>query len=546
MVINASVAARPENFQLALSASPTGPAGEGDTVTYILTYGWLGTNPTDVIVVQASWGLANIDGNPVNAVSYVNGSATKALGLHQPSVDVTNRQITWNISPVPTGANRTVSFQLKVNQLDLGTASTSMPVSARIIGPGITLPWINFSQQLSNIQPTPTPTPSPSPTVLPTPTTSPTPPASTASATPTVAASPTPPPGTPTPPSSGLSQIPIIGPVVGTIVDEVVAPVIEKTIKKTQEVAEQHGGAIAVPVAAAAGVPWVITFIITLVPFLPNISLGQVLSLVGILFWRQHRHPWGVVYDAHSKMPLDPVLITLTDKRTGQCHQTISDIYGRYQFVVEPGEYTLRAEKSHYAFPAASLSRIPADEIYQDLYYGDTVNVPDGGVVSVNIPMDPVDADWNQAAKQQANFGRSLRWQRLSLYMFVIGFIWSMIMAVLAPTGINVAMVIIYLILASAMLWYRRGHPWGVVYSSSRKPVAGAVVNLINLDNPQVARPPVVTTAAGRYAFLTDKGNYQVSVSQKNAGGAIWPVYSTPPLKQTKPQGHVAPDIELP
>ena len=119
-------------------------------------------------------------------------------------------------------------------------------------------------------------------------------------------------------------------------------------------------------------------------------------------------------------------------------------------------------------------------------------------------------------------------------------------MAVLSPTLINVSILAIYGLLSAAMLWYRRGHPWGVIYDRHKEPVAGAVVSLIDLDHPQMSRPPVVTTAAGRYSFLTDKGTYQVSVSQKSEAGGIWPVYSTAPFSQAKHEGHIARDIELP
>jgi hypothetical protein len=104
----------------------------------------------------------------------------------------------------------------------------------------------------------------------------------------------------------------------------------------------------------------------------------------------------------------------------------------------------------------------------------------------------------------------------------------------------------LYLLLISAMLWYRHRHPWGVIYDHLRQPVAGAIVTLYDLDHPQITRPPVVTTASGRYAFLTDKGKYQLSVAQKNAAGTIWPVVSTPPLKLASNQGHIAQDIQLP
>jgi hypothetical protein len=206
----------------------------------------------------------------------------------------------------------------------------------------------------------------------------------------------------------------------------------------------------------------------------------------------------------------------------------------------------LRAEKSHYTFPSTILQQTSNDEIYQDLYYGQPIIVTDNGAVSFNIPMDATEVDWNQSAKQKSSLGWQMKLQKLGWYAFIAGTIWSLIMASLSPSIANLLIAGLYMVLVAVMLWYRHRHPWGVIYNHAHQPVAGAVVTLYDLENPQISRPPVVTSASGRYAFLTDKGKYQLGVAIKNAAGTVWPVVSTPPLKQTSSQGHIAQDIQLP
>jgi hypothetical protein len=536
MVITASVAAKPSDFQLEVDGSVPNPIGYAVTSTYTITYGWLGSSPTDIMVLQASWSLGSSNPSDITVVDYVPGSATLAMSQFSPQVDTANRTITWNIAPVPTGGNRIVSFKLKTRSLATGETPIPFTVSSRIIGPGITLPWRPLNQTYQAIIPTPTPTPTPSLTLTPTPT-----PQSSASATPIVTPGVTATPVVP-PPTGGtvrpprvptIKEIPIIGPPVSDTIDTI------------DDIAKNPAPVAVVPAAAVATLPWIMTIVPALISLMPNLTMGQIFSLIGLLLWRQRRRPWGVVYDSRTKMPLDPVLLTLFGP-DGKAHQTISDIYGRYQFVVEPGQYTLRAEKSNYSFPSIALANAAADEVYQDLYFGQPITVTETGVVSFNIPMDPVAQDWNQVAKQRAAYGWQTRLQKLSWYGFAAGALWSLTLAVLSPSVINLSIIGIYVLVMAAMLLYRVRHPAGVVYDRNHKPVAGAVVTLFDLQHPQMSRPPVVTTSSGRYAFLTDKGEYQLNVALKNEAGVMWPVTSTPPIEQKSKQGHIAKDITLP
>jgi hypothetical protein len=118
-------------------------------------------------------------------------------------------------------------------------------------------------------------------------------------------------------------------------------------------------------------------------------------------------------------------------------------------------------------------------------------------------------------------------------------------MAAFAPNSINVTIAGLYALLAIGMFWYRQQHPWGVIRDAKHQPLAGAVITLNDINNPLLHRPPVVTTAAGRYAFLVDKGHYQLSIARRRNGGEVWPVAASPVINQTKPQGHIARNITV-
>ena len=117
-------------------------------------------------------------------------------------------------------------------------------------------------------------------------------------------------------------------------------------------------------------------------------------------------------------------------------------------------------------------------------------------------------------------------------------------MCSLSVTMINVVVLGMYIVLLLLRWLQRLRSPWGTVYNQHGQPIAGAAVSLTNVNNPLVKRPPVVTNSNGRYAFLVDKGQYQLHVALKSEG-----TYSAPtpgPTVEIKSKhGHVTTDLTV-
>ena len=84
----------------------------------------------------------------------------------------------------------------------------------------------------------------------------------------------------------------------------------------------------------------------------------------------RRRKPWGTVYDAVTKRPIDPAYVTVMKGRE-KIAEAITDINGRYGFLLSAGTYQLRAQKTHYIFPSQLMNRAVSDEVYNNLYYGE-------------------------------------------------------------------------------------------------------------------------------------------------------------------------------
>ena len=172
---------------------------------------------------------------------------------------------------------------------------------------------------------------------------------------------------------------------------------------------------------------------------------------------KKRRRPWGTVYDSVTKQPLDPVYVTLKNAEGKEITSSITDLDGRYGFVVpEPGTYTIVAGKTNYLFPSQKLVGQDHDEVYRDLYFGEYFKVANAGdAVFKNIPMDAEHFDWNEEAKRQQSLMRFYSKRdkilgRVSTVLFIFGFAVATLAVIFAPKSYNIAVFALYIVLASS------------------------------------------------------------------------------------------------
>ncbi len=130
-----------------------------------------------------------------------------------------------------------------------------------------------------------------------------------------------------------------------------------------------------------------------------SFCLNKVFIYLGL---KKEKNFWGVVYDSQTKQPIDPAVVKIVRAGTNMEVQTgITDLGGRYGFLVGPGKYKIIAKKQNYLFPTEMLKGSD-DGIYKHIYKGEFFEVKGGSeVVAPNIPMDSINTDWNQEAKKK-------------------------------------------------------------------------------------------------------------------------------------------------
>ena len=244
--------------------------------------------------------------------------------------------------------------------------------------------------------------------------------------------------------------------------------------------------------------------------------------LLAFLGLRKKRQPWGTVYDSVTKQPLDPAYVVLQDLNGKEITTSITDLEGRYGFLVPAGQYRIVANKTHYEFPSKRLAGKHSDELYNDLYFNEIIEVKnDGEVITRNIPMDPTGFDWNEFAKRDRNLihfnrKRSIWINRLSEFFFFFGFLIAIVSTIVSPIVYNIIILGVYVLLLIMRETILKPRTYGFIEEKENKsPLPFAVVRIFfEGTSHEVSRK--IADAEGKYYCLIPNGRYYTKIERKN------------------------------
>lgn len=307
--------------------------------------------------------------------------------------------------------------------------------------------------------------------------------------------------------------------------------------------------------------PWITLTGIMLLFFRPLAALMKFSSLsdaalavrriFGILTLRRRRvvEPWGTVYDSMTKRPLDPAYVSLISRTTGkEVVGAITDLDGRYGFLVGPGDYTMMVSKTHYAFPSKKLLGKANDPVYDALYFGEEITIGEQhDVIKRNIPLDAVSVDWNEEEKKRMGIGGvGRRRQLLVLIMntcFTFGFVYSLYVCLLDPRILNITVVALYIAIVVIETAWKQHFHLANVKRVNGKGLAFAVIKLLFMQS-EILVKKIVADEEGNFYLLAAPGAYQVVVEERFTEDVYRVVHRSPEVKL--PKGILMEDIIVP
>ncbi len=274
--------------------------------------------------------------------------------------------------------------------------------------------------------------------------------------------------------------------------------------------------------------------------FLTPLSFTEI-GLIPLRLWglllagfglKKRKRPWGTVYDSVTKQPLDPAYVSLLDSDRREISGSITDLDGRFGFLLAPGKYHIVANKTHYIFPSKKLFGQTSDILYNDLYFGGEImaNVENALIIK-NIPMDPENFDWNEFAKGKKNVMKfysrhSVFATKLSNLIFYIGFIVSLIALIFAPQPYNIIISGVYILLFILRTLGLKPRTHGFLKDKmSGEPLSFALIRVYSGVIGQIKQ--AVADQYGRYYCLVPPGSYSFTIEKKNADETYTKVYES-------------------
>jgi hypothetical protein len=254
------------------------------------------------------------------------------------------------------------------------------------------------------------------------------------------------------------------------------------------------GGVVAAAAAANAGLAAGIQQVVQVISNLRFYLLG--------LFRFKKRTPWGRVTYKHSGQPVSGASAQVYDASFNKLKDSqITDKLGRFSALVAPGNYYVKIFK-----PGFQVARS-----------GTLTITPGNSSLNLELVLEPLE----DTRASNAGYGISI-WTKLQQlltklnpYILVAGTMISVLNALIVPSTLNQAILVIYIgidifqfyLLSTAV------NPYGSIVDAAGKPLTLSVVRIFNLDS-QTLMATKVTDEQGRFNFLVDPGTYYVTVTK--------------------------------
>lgn len=228
-----------------------------------------------------------------------------------------------------------------------------------------------------------------------------------------------------------------------------------------------------------------------------------------LLLKRRKRMKWGIVYNALTKQPIDLAIIRLLRAGTRLVVQTrITDAQGRYSFMAQPGEYVVEVIKPNVIYPSKLMRNERVDTDFVDLYHGESIQVKSASVLTMNIPVDPVER------VETPHLVLRKKWlRRIQNAAGLVGIGASVFAWIVSPTWLMAAFILVQILFYA--VFRRLALPpkpkdWGIIYEdSTRKALEHVVVRIFDKKYNKLLETQV-TDSHGRYGFVVGKNIYYV------------------------------------
>lgn len=222
---------------------------------------------------------------------------------------------------------------------------------------------------------------------------------------------------------------------------------------------------------------------------------------------------WGIVYDSVNKRPIEKAKIQIFSE-DGRLRETqFTSERGSFGFLVPAGKYKIVVTKSGYIFPS-NIVPGTADEQYQDVYHGKTIEIKGTGgktvsrsMINLSIPLDQTKMKIATVALTSTIRSIQRFFGFIRLPVLIIGTLLTIHLVSISPNSLNIVIAVIY-----ALLWFfevrRLVSPkaYGTIKDNAENPLSLAIVRA--LDTSGRVKATVITGDDGKFTLNLQQGTY--------------------------------------
>lgn len=229
---------------------------------------------------------------------------------------------------------------------------------------------------------------------------------------------------------------------------------------------------------------------------------GALLKLIAILWGKKVKKPWGVVTDSRTGKAIAFAVCELyTAGSQYRISQTVTDLDGRYGFVITAGDYRLEIRQSGYR------------KFEQNI----TINEGQQGFV-YDVDMVPLGSTKPAIAKSDSiKIKLYTIFDKIASYMFVIGFSFSIFALIFSLSLVNLFIFSIYVLIICALILIsvrKRRSISSVINAENNLRIPYAKVKLFDAKTGKMVDAQV-SNYNGYFDFYCDPGEYALMVSSR-------------------------------
>lgn len=294
--------------------------------------------------------------------------------------------------------------------------------------------------------------------------------------------------------------------------------VLAKTKEIIQEFTEEFTAVTLIGFAAGTAVA-ASSAAVPFLPASPEPIAQRIFAIAGMLFNRKKKgDDWGTVFDSETKQPIQGAVISLIDQTGHVVDTSISDSQGRYGFLPNPGTYTIHVFKDKHEIQTDRAE----DSLYGKVYNGCTLSILQDQIENINISLKNTQVDWHDFARRKIfsfNSIFSIIKRDFFFVLFYAGALISAGIAFMFPSFFNILIFIIYLILLTYQIFFKKKAFGTITHVQTRKPISFAIVSIHEENEPHRRLKFAVSDVLGRYYLLVENGSYLVKISGNLLGG---------------------------